>query len=321
MKYTKNLLNNIIKVLKYQYYSRLILIAFSALTIFSVFNLYAQMSQTKDLYSTYLNTVKHYETEGMDVQKALNSSPDIQVTTEEDGTIVTEVNNVILYDYNNVAHSIFIMKPDKIVTQTLEWMSFVFYPFIFTVYGIYMATYDLKYKTIKLRAVQDEWKDILLSKLLSSFLATIIMITASLVVSYLFGLVFYKMIDNSIPINEFKFVLQTEHNVILQFLLSIFICLFFLMIGFYLGLIFKGFMVPTIIFVIYNFIVPVLGKYDIRNIISILGHKVFDFAGRFQLFIPTKMSIGAVSMFLSCFIIITTLAVYLISKKQNKYII
>ncbi|MGG5251951.1 ABC transporter permease, partial [Neobacillus sp. SM06] len=140
--------------------------------------------------------------------------------------------------------------------------------------------------------------------------------------SYLSSFIFYFLIKMDIPINEFKIEsLPKDHNVFVQYLLALLVCFIFATIGFYIGILFKGFIVPSLIFVIYDFIIPIMGKLDPRNLISILGHKVFNFQGRMKLFEPIDLPIPFVFLLLLTFMVFCSVIAYVISAKQNKYVV
>ncbi|MDI6604471.1 MAG: hypothetical protein QME35_04955 [Thermoanaerobacteraceae bacterium] len=317
MQYIKNILNSTKKELKYQFYSNVFFIMLLTMFLFSVLNLYNQMTNVKNNYNLFLHTQTEEKKIGNNIEKELNSPVDIK---KENGLEI--INNPLKFDYDNVALSIYdLKKPDRIITNTLKYLSFFFYSFFFTIYGIYISTYDIKFKTIKVKAVQRNWNQILFSKQLSIFVSSFIIILIVLLLSNIVGSLFYYILSHQIPVNDFKLsVLPSDTNVVLQFILSISISFIFSTIGFYLGLIFRGFMYPAVIFIVYDFILPVIGKYDLRNLISVLGHKVFDFYGNFILFKPIEVPTNIVIIILTSFVILSTIFIYIITEKQSKYI-
>ncbi|MGG4013043.1 ABC transporter permease [Bacillus smithii] len=322
MKHIKSILNSLNIELKYQYFSYIILILFLAILSFSLFNLFIQMSNTKENYDLFLRTIKEYKELGIDINEALNTPVDIEKSETGNEGKAEVVSNILRFDYDNVALSLNNMQPERIVTHTLEWLTFLFFPFIFTVYGIYIATYDTKYKTIKVKAVKKNWNQILLSKQLSIYMISTCIIAVVLILNYIVGTILYNHISQKIPVEEFQLSsLPEDNNVVLQVLLSLFICFFFSTLGFYLGILFKGFIAPTIIFLVYNFIVPVLTKFDLRNMVSILGHEVFDFHSSFKLFEPIQMPTHLALISLIVFLILSSIISYLIAKKQSKFVV
>jgi hypothetical protein len=321
VKSTNDMLNNMKREMKYLYFSKILLITLIATIAFSGWNLFLQMKQTQDQYDLYLRTEAEFKKDGIDIEEALRTPANVEMQ-QSSGSQVAQIDNVLRYDYDNLAYSLYLMNPNHVVSQTLEWMTFMFFPFIFAMFGIYLATYDRKFRTIKIRAVQTGWKTNLLSKQLSMYISSTLIVSISLLTSYIIGMILYQFVVQDIPANEFKLeAIPESHNIFLQYFLSLFICFIFSTLGFYLGTVLKGFMAPTLIFVVYNFIIPILGKFDIRNMLAVLGHKVFDFKGRVQLFIPTEMSLSVVFISLVVLVVLSTAITYFVSEKQTKYVI
>ncbi|MGG5255366.1 ABC transporter permease, partial [Neobacillus sp. SM06] len=179
MIFTQIMRSNIKKELTYQYFSRVLLLTFIVILFFSLWNLYLQMKEAQDYYSQFLKTRAEFVSDGISIEEALKQKSNVQLKKTNGGEVAT-IDNVLRYDYDNVVTSIYISQPKKSITLTLEWMTFLFFPFIFTMYGIYVGTYDFRYKTIKIRSVQDKWKHILLSKQLSIYITTLVIVSLNI---------------------------------------------------------------------------------------------------------------------------------------------
>ncbi|MEC0275313.1 hypothetical protein [Peribacillus frigoritolerans] len=322
MEYIKELSNNTLKELKFQHYSKILIILFISISLFSIWNLYSQKLTAEYNYKLYLQSVDKYANTDESLKEALNSPIDVQSLEGEDNTNGEIVSNIVRYDYESVASSVNNLKMERIGSITLEWLTFVFFPFFFGMFGIYIGTYDLKYKTIKIKAVQQNFFLLLFSKQLSMYLSAIIILSSSLLVSYVTGSIFLKMLSDRIPFSEFQLNIQTpDDNMFLQFLLSLSVAIIYSTLGFYLGLLFKGIIGPTILLISYNFILPVFGEYDLRNLIAVLAHKIFSFTGNFKLFEPKDVSTTLVFSLLFFIGTIFTIFIYKISEKRSKYVI
>ncbi|KLO20911.1 hypothetical protein X275_10980 [Marinitoga sp. 1197] len=317
MKYIKILSSNIKKEIKYQIYSGVFILMIITLLIFSGLNLYNQKKLIIQNYNLFVHTLNEIKKSGINVEKVL-----MEPLTVEENNGISKINNVLKLDYNNVALAVYDLKnPGRIITNTLKYLSFIFYSFFFSVYGIYIGIYDTKYKTIKIKAVQNNWMNILLSKQITMYILSFLIIFIVVFLSIIISFIFYNTFSLDIPINDFKLLIQPwDTNIILQFILSLFLSFIFTTFGFYLGILFRGIMYPMLILVLYNFIFPIFGKYDLRNLISILGHKVFDFYGNFVLFKPEMVSLNLSIILLFIYIFISTLFTYTIVKIQSKYI-
>lgn len=280
-----------------------------------------QTLQTKNKYNLYLRTEAEYKKDGIDIEKSLNSPVKIEEHIGGNGDKSEVIENILRYDYENLAYSIYMIKPGQVLSTSLEWVSFIFFPIIFMIYGVYLATYDRKYKTLKMKSIQYNWKHFILSKQLSMYLSAFLMLTISILASYVAGRIFYTIISKEIPIEKFQSIKSPpDKNIFIQCIIVLFIVIIFSTIGFCLGVICKGILIPTLVFVVYNFSLPILGEYDIRNMIAVLGHKAFNFLGNFKLFSPSDMSTGIATLLLISFILLLTLITYSIFGRQSKYI-
>lgn len=321
MIFMQNILNNLKKELMYQYFSRIFFIITLLISALMIWSLFMQTTQTKDKYNLYLRTEAEYKKDGIDIEKALKSPMKIDENTESNGDKSEVIENILRYDYESLSYSIYAIKPNQILSTSLEWVSFIFLPMIFMIYGIYIATYDRKYKTLKIKSIQYNWKHLIISKQLSMYISGFIMLTISFLSSYIVGRIFYIMITKEIPVEQFQPAkIPSDKNIFIQCGMIFFIVIIFSTLGFCLGVLFKGILIPTLIFVLYNFAIPILGVYDIRNMIAVLGHQVFNFLGNFKLFIPSDMPIGIASLLLISFVLLLTLITYVVFGKQSKYI-
>ncbi|PQP83090.1 hypothetical protein C0Q44_17290 [Paenibacillus sp. PCH8] len=309
-------LNSTKKELKYQWYSHIIWIVVIISVFISLLNIYNLKSKAASSYELYVKTYNLYKEEGMDVDKMLDMPINISGTGSEQ-----VVDNPVRYRLAEAGDAIGLLKNSSIITNTLEWMTFVFFPIIFVIYSIYIASYDYKYKTIRIKATQMSSSKLITSKLLSLYLGVLIIFVTTTLVSFMAGYLFHQQLINEIP-NDIlaRFNTSLDHNnLIVQLLFSLMISLIFASIGFLLGILFKSALIPVILFFVYDFIVPVLGKYDIRNIISVIAHDIFDFKGRFQLFKPTPVSeITSFSILIIVFVLSILLS-YVCFSRQSKY--
>lgn len=309
-------LNSTKKELKYQWYSHVIWITVIISIFISLLNIYGLKSKATSSYDLYVKTYNLYKEEGMDVDKMLDMPINISGTGSEQ-----VVDNPVRFRLAEAGDAIGLLNNSSIITNTLEWMTFVFFPIIFVIYSIYLASYDYKYKTIRIKATQMASSKLITSKLLSLYLGVLIIFLTTTFVSFIAGYFFHQQLINEIP-NAIlaRFNTGLDHNnLIIQLLFSLMISLIFASIGFLLGILFKSALIPVILFFVYDFIVPVLGKYDIRNIISVIAHDIFQFKGRFQLFKPTPVSEMTSFSILITVLVLSILLSYVCFSRQSKY--
>lgn len=304
----------------YQYFSRILFILVLIVSSLMIWNSFMLTKEVKSNYNLYLRTESEYKNDGIDIDKALKAPIQIDQKQSGNGNNIETIDNILRYDYENLTSSIYRIQPTQIVPSSLEWISFVFLPIIFTIYGVYIATYERKYKTLKIKSIQIDWKIILITKQISLYISTLIILTFSTLFSYISGRFLYVMINKEIPMEQFQvFNAPADTNLFVQLIITLFITIIFSTLGFSFGIIFKGALIPILIFVAYNFATPILGTYDIRNMIAILGHQAFNFSGNFKLFTPSHLPVITAVLLLIGFILLLTMITYVIFSRQSKY--
>lgn len=316
MRFTNNILSMSRREFKYQWYSHLLTVSILVSIFVSLLNLYGLQTKAEGAYDLYIRTYNLYQEEGMDVESMMEMPVNI---IKNDNTEM--IDNPVRYRFEEAEKAVQLLKGGATITQTLEWMTFIFFPIIFTLYSIYISTYDYKYETIKIKAAQFSWPKIISAKLFSLYAGVFIIFTCTLLVSYAVGNLLYNGVISSLSSEDLlKMNLNiTNNRLFLQIIFSLAISLLFSTIGFVLGLLFKAALLPIIIFFVYDLIIPIIGKYDIRNMISVIAHQIFDFKGRFQLFKPVPINyFTSVSLLFFVFTLCLSLS-YFFFWRQSKY--
>ena len=117
-----------------------------------------------------------------------------------DGEIVE---NILRFDYENFVLSLHHLEPKQSVTMTLELMGFIIFPLAFTLYAIYISSYDIRFKTMKVKAVSHDWKSVLFAKQCSVYMVMAAAVIAVVCTAYVSSLVFYSLASRDIPVGEF----------------------------------------------------------------------------------------------------------------------
>lgn len=310
------------KELAYQYYAKIFLILVIPLLLVSSGYIYVQYQNTQNGYQQFLKTKAEYEKLGIDVKKALESP--VKVTEgalkskDGDGEIVE---NILRYDYEQLILSVHLIQPKQTVITTMEWMGFIAFPLAFTLYAIYISTYDIRFKTVKVKAAKRDWKAVLLAKQCSVYIVMFLASAAVLCVSYLAGLIFYALAAKTVPVDQFAVSAPSKGNILIQFIVLLAVSFVFATIGFYFGILFRSFIAPALLYIIYALLVPVLGKFDLKNLLSNLGHEVFNFNGSFKLFTPEKVDTIPIMFILLLFFALFSAVAYYAAHRQSKYVV
>ncbi|MBD3859421.1 ABC transporter permease [Bacillus sp. 28A-2] len=306
--------------LLYQYYAKTLLILFIPLVLISLWNVYAQYETTKSNYAQYVKTETEYKELGIDIKKALTMPVNIE-EGELAGAEGEVVENVLKYDYEQFIQSLHLMEPTQAISTNLEWMGFIFYPLIFGLYAIYLTTYDVKYKTMKLKAVRYQWNDVLFSKQLSLYVVILFFIPIVCLISYMASHIFYSVISHDISVQLFTYKDSTEYSILIQLLFVVCTSWLFSTIVFYLGSLCRSFILSVVIYMVYFLLIPNLGVFDLKNMIANLALHLFSFKGNYQLFVPIPISVTAILICISLFILLFSLLTYTVVKRQSKYVV
>ncbi|MFO6496104.1 MULTISPECIES: ABC transporter permease [Bacillus] len=319
-------IKNIYKILKnelaYQYYSKMLLLLIIPLLLISFGYIYFQYQNTEGSYRLFLKTEAEYKQLGIDIQKALDSPVKVKEgelkSKDGDGEIVE---NILRYDYENFVLSLHNLQPKQAVVTTMEWMGFILFPLAFTLYAIYISSYDIRFKTVKIKAVRHDWKSVLLAKQCSVYMVLLVGMSAVLCAAYVSSLILYSQAARTIPVDQFTIPEVSKSNILLQFIVIAAVSFIFTTIGFYLGILLRSFAAPALLYIIYSLLVPVLGKFDLKNLLSNLGHAVFNFNGHFKLFTPVKVEIFPIILILAAAIGLLSAAAYYAAHRQSKYVV
>ncbi|EKF33963.1 ABC transporter permease [Bacillus xiamenensis] len=304
----------------YQYYAKTFLILFIPLMLISLWNVYAQFETTKSNYAQYVKTETEYKELGIDIKKALTMPVKIE-EGELAGAEGEVVENVLKYDYEQFIQSLHLMEPTQAISTNLEWMGFIFYPLAFGLYAIYLSTYDIKHKTMKIKAVRYQWNDVLFSKQLSLYVIILLFIPMICLISYMASHLFYSAISQDISVQLFTYQDKTEHSILLQLMFVVCISWLFSTIVFYLGSLSRSFILSVVIYMVYFLLIPNLGVFDLKNMIANLALHLFSFKGNYQLFVPIPISITAILICLSLLLILLSFLIYTVAKRQSKYVV
>lgn len=301
--------------LLYQVFAKSILIAFTILLLLAILNLISLSSKITDNYARYLKTRENYEQDGIDIESSLRAPNTVK---KEDGFII--VDNPLKYDYMELSNNVHNLNPKYVISNTLEYMIFVFCTFTFAIYGAYIAAYDYKYKMYKTKTNRKELAYTIISKLLSMLLAIFLVVMLTSFMAYILSFFFNEKLKDSVPLDDFFFEdFGYKSNMLIQIFFSIIVTFIYGMWGFLIGFLCKNISIPTIVFAMYGFVVPILGKYDLRNIISNLSHEIFDFKGRFQMFEPIKVNNFLCIMYLVLYTLIPIFISVFIGKRRSLY--
>lgn len=194
----KNIYNIFKKELAFQSYSKMLIILLLPLLFISSGYIYVHYKNTIDSYQQFKKTEGEYKELGIDIKQALESPVKVKEgelkSKDGDGEIVE---NILRFDYENFVLSLHHLEPKQSVIMTLELMGFIIFPLAFTLYAIYISSYDIRFKTVKVKAVSHDWKSVLFAKQCSVYMVMAAAVIAVVCMAYVSSLVFIPWLQGS----------------------------------------------------------------------------------------------------------------------------
>ncbi|MFV0314707.1 MAG: hypothetical protein ACK5I7_06330 [Anaerotignum sp.] len=278
----RNLSQVIKKELLYQLYSKKVAILLLILVSLCVVHLVGLFNGVVSSYNMYQRTENMYIEQGIDIIESLQAENNIVV----DGN-TTFTDNPLKEDFVNLAISIQNLKSNNVIANTLEYITFVFCTLIFGIYASHIATYDFKYKTHKSMSVHYEQNEIVIGKLLSIIIVMVSTLAIALLFTFFASFAVNIMIKNTVPVENFTIdIFNYQHTLLSQCSFVFAVLSFYIVVGFSMAYILKSMVIPSITLLLYTLLLPILGAYDFRNVISHFSHSLFSFTARFNMFKP-----------------------------------
>ncbi|MDB1679145.1 MULTISPECIES: hypothetical protein [Enterococcus] len=190
------------------------------------------------------------------------------------------IDNPTKYYFMAYQASLVAMLPKNGINQLLSSSFFIIFPFMSGIYGVVIANAEIKYGTNKVhRTICSQWQ-INQSKLIASMVITL---TSVLLISIM-GFVMLQLLTpwlfpvEVIPLIELDSINQLSfmHHSLYQILFVLGNSLIYLLIMFYLTLVTKNMLVSLFVLSTYTLFLPILGKFDLKNIILTMYPKVFN---------------------------------------------
>ena len=281
--------------LLYSFHSKQITVMILFLALLFCGVLYLNYFSATDDYDNFQKDMAFQVSSGQDIQALLNGNYSIQT----DGNSVT-VNNPLKYDKVTLEQALYAASPSYALNMLFE-SALITFPFIFTILGQLIATSDIKNKTIKIKTVRQSRFQFGVCKQFSVIIITIIVLFIALAIAFLFGLILYQMLQSQIPFNEFDIFRFVAHSsILLKILYGVGLSIFFSEIGYSLGFLFKNAYVGIIVIGVYTYIIPDLGKYDVKNSMNYLSSRIYEFYGTVSL---TQLKPGTTAAISACMLV------------------
>jgi hypothetical protein len=277
--------------------------------------LFLNYSSVMDTYNDYQSTIDYYEKNDLDIEADLKSGYEIE-ENQKGGMI----KNPIAYHKENVGRYLYAASPNYTLSQLFE-SSILYFPVVFGILGLLIATNDYKYKTIKLKTVRMNKFTFGLNKQLSIAVSSFFILLFGLIAAFIAGWVMYSILSNKIPTDEFQFAGSlTEASIIMKFLFAYILAVIFAELGYTLGILFKNVYAGMIAIIVYIFILPNLGLFDLKNAIYYFANHVFEFYGVVSIEAPIQSTNGIIAgLTILSVLLIALFTNILVIKKRSSF--
>lgn len=307
-------------------FSKLLIIFTSMFIILCIMNTWINVNLATNQVSSYLDTKNRYIQNGENIWEELKKPLNVIEKIETNGVKTIQADNPIKYELKKTIESLTTISGTHYTTSLLEVLTFLFGPILFPLFGYFYGNFDYRYGTVKIKSIQYKWSTCLFAKSLLLLFSSLLLVSVISIISVLFGNTLPNMIlANQLNYEEKRLIFSgiysiTNPNIIMQISTSIFLIFTYLMIGFSLSIPSKKAWYPAVLLIIYNLFVPVLGKFDFKNVVSVIGHQTFSFNGYFKLFSPLEAIHPAIAYaYLTGLILIGYTVIMISSKHQSKY--
>jgi ABC-2 type transport system permease protein len=240
--------------------------------------LFLNYQSVLNVYSDYKWSLNNALEQGANVQEELENEFSIEVF--QDGLFSSSgtIDNPLAYYFDLTKKLTFAASPKYTLSQMLEFSFMIALPLLLGLIGLILGACDYSNKTIKIKGVRFSLVNRFLAKQMTLFLSTLFVFALALVVSMILGRLMFAQLGQVIELHEYLSSLPVK-NIFLQLLFAYAIGFVFAEIGYTFGLAFKRTSVGIAAIFVYIYIVPNLGKFDLKNSIQYMGSLVYNFYG------------------------------------------
>lgn len=274
--------------LRYLLYARYLLVMLGVLAVGVAIATSGSLSSARSAHTYFVRQVAVFEQNGVSLAESLNAP----LTITRDGAMET-IDNPLKYDYLQVGESVNAVQGVAMVGTALDLVTFIVAPLLFLVLGANLATYDRVSGTLAFRASRERWVRVTVGKMLA-LVALAVIATGAVAV---LGLVAAAVVSPSVgaltrDITYGLVVPETTSPLPLKLLMTALVCTFFGVVGYATGVATRSASWPMVLAALALFLLPFVSRWDPRNLLAVLGARVYDFWGQFEMRPPIPLEGG-----------------------------
>ena len=267
----KRLLSNIVYDLQLQIRTKSLIILFIVMMGIFMLAQFNQINDFKTEVNMYEIAYQNSKEAGNDPEEILKQDYNINNSKENKLEVI---DNPLRYQYESMKESRNSLEGRNVIVTYLENTLLVYLSLVITIYMIYVSCFEFSELTFKTRLLMGNSTTISLSKLI----AGMIVVTGTFIVSLLLSsLIVQPWIIQATKDYAFNHPL-TQYSIthILKVgFMSYIILMLYSIFGFSLGSLLRKTSIATVIFLVLHLVVPVLGKYDYKNLVLTIYRDIF----------------------------------------------
>lgn len=253
--------------------------------IFAILNVSNTAETVRADYSLVQHTKAEYAANHLDFAAALHKPA---VITTQGGA--QSVSNLARYDYDTMATVTLAISPASTVPETLKYFGFLLFPAFFFLLGLWMSTSQRRHNVEKATIVRAGTARTVTARQLALLVCAAGVIAVVEVVDVIGRSIAQALLARDIPFAAFVPLSPAPaQNPLAQWGVILLVVLFFGWGGIAVGAFSGVFAIPSLVFLAWDYVVPILAVHDPRNWFTVLGHSVFRYDTGFQLATPIPL--------------------------------
>jgi hypothetical protein len=200
------------------------------------------------------------------------------------------ITNLARYDYDTMATAATAMSPASAEPESLKYFGFLIFPAIFFLLGLWMSTSQRRHHLEKATLVRAGTAKTLAARQLALVASAVAVIAVVELADVIARAIAQASLSAQIPLSVFAPLSPVPaQNPWAQWGVILLVVLFFGWGGIAFGAFAGVFAVPGLVFLVWDYVVPIFAVHDPRNWFAVLGHSVFRYDTGFQLTAPIPL--------------------------------
>ncbi|WP_213814253.1 hypothetical protein [Glaciihabitans sp. dw_435] len=231
------------------------------------------------------HTKREYAANGLDFAADLRRP----VTVETDGLAPGEasVGNLARYDYDRLAASVSAMSPTSALSETLKGFGLLVLPLVAFMLGLWSATVWRRHGLEKVTLVRAGPVATVAGRQVAVVVASALVVATAVMVDATGRAIARATLSRDLPLGDFApLTAAPPAHPLAQVGAIVLVILFFGGAGVATGAVVGSFALPALLFLAWDYVLPILVVHDPRNWFAALGHEVFTYSSAFELAQP-----------------------------------